>query len=85
VVAFLTYTTAAEPAKQTKPPAEPKKRSALALLAAGIAALLVLVAGGAWWFLGANRPATIASNAAAPALKPRAAGEDGRKRSLASC
>ena len=38
---------------ETKP-AEPKKRSTLALLAAGIVALIV-VAGGAWYFLGANR------------------------------
>jgi adenylate cyclase len=39
--------------------AEPKMRSRLALLAAGIVALIVIVAG-AWYFLGANRPAAAA-------------------------
>ncbi|MGH6796945.1 MAG: adenylate/guanylate cyclase domain-containing protein, partial [Roseiarcus sp.] len=57
----------AKPATGAKPP-EPKKRSALAPLAAGIAALLILIAGGAWWFLSANRPATVASNAASARL-----------------
>jgi adenylate cyclase len=59
---------------QEKPP-EPKKRPARALLAAGIAALLIVIAVGAWYFVGANRSATVAtipptpvaSNAAAPA------------------
>jgi adenylate cyclase len=41
----------------------PKRRSALALLAAGFALLLVLIAGGVWYLLGANRPAPVASNA----------------------
>ena len=40
-----------------KPP-EPKKRSVLTPLAAGIVALIV-VAGGAWYFLGANRTAPV--------------------------
>jgi adenylate cyclase len=43
-------------------PSEQKKRSALALLAAGIAFLLIVIAGGVWYFLGANRPATVASS-----------------------
>jgi TolB-like protein/class 3 adenylate cyclase len=59
--------TAAESAARTRPRTEPKKRSALAPLAAGIAALLILIAGGTWWFLGTNRPTTIASTAPAPA------------------
>ena len=41
----------------------PRKRSAMALLAAGIAVLLAVIAGGAWHFLGSNRPLTITSNA----------------------
>ncbi len=44
----------ARPATEAKTP-EPKKRSALAPLAAGIAALLILIAGGAWWSFGAGR------------------------------
>ncbi len=44
---------------------EPKGRSRLALLAAGIAALLVVIAAGAWHFLGANRSAPIAAPAVA--------------------
>ncbi len=56
-------------------PAEPKRRSSLALLALGIAALAILVAASAWYLLGANRtppfvsaaPVPVASNAAAPA------------------
>ena len=46
-----------------------RSASALAPLAAGIAALAHSDRGGAWYFLGANRPATVASNAAAP--RPR--------------
>src|SRR5271167_4366956 len=57
-------------AAQVKPakPAEPAaaKRRSLPLLVAAIAALLILIAGGAWWFFGANRPAIVATNAAAP-------------------
>jgi adenylate cyclase len=51
----------AKPVTEAKPP-EPKKRSALMPLAAGIIVLLLVIAGGAWYFLGANRPATVASN-----------------------
>src|SRR5260370_712766 len=55
----------------------PKRRSALALLAAGFALLLVLIAGGVWYLLGANRPAPVASNAppllAGAAFFPRGA------------
>ena len=46
--------------------AEPKNRLGLALLASGIAALLIVIAGGSWYFLGPNRPATVAVNAPAP-------------------
>jgi adenylate cyclase len=48
----------AKPATEAKPP-EPKKRTRLALLGAGIVALIVIAAG-AWYFLGANRPAEAA-------------------------
>ena len=47
-------------ARPTKP-AVPKQRSKFVLLGAGIAAL-ILIAGSAWYFLGANRPATVTSN-----------------------
>ncbi len=47
-----------EPKPSEKPP-EPKKRSPLLPLIAGIVALIV-IAGGAWYFLGANRPAQAA-------------------------
>src|SRR5208282_5895589 len=43
-----------------------KNRSVLALLASGIAALLIVIAGGSWYFLGANRPAAIATKPPAP-------------------
>jgi adenylate cyclase len=56
------------PAQAKRP--EPKNRSALALLASGIAALLIVIAGGSWYFLGANRPATVATKAAAPVAAP---------------
>ena len=39
----------------------PKKRSGLALLGAGIAALVIVVAVGAWYVLGADRTATVAT------------------------
>ena len=58
----------AKPAMPTGPPA-PKKRSALMPLVAALAALLVLIGGGAWWFLNANRPAAVASNAPAEAAR----------------
>ena len=48
----------AKPAAEAKP--APKKRSVLALLGAGIVALLVLIAG-SWYFLVANRSASVAS------------------------
>ena len=50
-------------------PSAPKKRAALAPLAVGIAALLVVIAGGAWWFLNANRPASVATKAPAEAAR----------------
>src|SRR5580692_9440352 len=49
----------AKPATEATP-AEPKKRSSLLPLIAGIVALLVLIAGAAWWFLDANGPAKAA-------------------------
>src|SRR6202161_4290901 len=51
----------AKPATPSKP-TEPKKRSALAPLAAGIAALLVVIALGAWYLLFANRSAPVATS-----------------------
>jgi adenylate cyclase len=56
-------------AKATKP-AVPKQRSIFVLLGAGIVALIA-IAGGAWYFLGADRPATVTSNA--PATRADAA------------
>ena len=56
----------AKPATEAKP-AEPKKRSSLLPLIAGIVALLVLIGGVAWWFLNANRPVAAASKAPAEA------------------
>ena len=50
--------------------AAPKRRPIFVPLAAGIVALIV-VSGGAWYFLGANRPATVTSNA--PAARTDAA------------
>jgi adenylate cyclase len=55
--------------------AQPKRRSSLAPLALGFAALAVFAAAGAWYLLSANRtatvatttPASVASNASAPA------------------
>src|SRR6478736_2135104 len=49
---------------QVKPTkrAGPKRRSMFVLLGAGIVALIV-IGGGAWYFLGADRPATVTSNA----------------------
>ena len=48
-------------AKPTKP-AVPKRRSIFLLLGAGIVALIA-IAGSAWYFLGAQRPVTVTSNA----------------------
>jgi len=56
-------------AKPTKP-ATPRQRSLIVLLGAGIAALIA-IAGSAWYFLGANRPTTVTSNA--PAARTQAA------------
>jgi hypothetical protein len=47
-----------------------KQRSTFVVLAAGIVALIV-IAGGAWYFLGANRPAAVATNTPAPAVAAR--------------
>jgi adenylate cyclase len=49
-----------------KPP-EPKKRSALAAVAAGITILLILIAGAAWYFLGITRTVPVTANARLPA------------------
>ena len=56
---------AARPATQAKPPGA-KKRSTLALSAAGIVALIILV-GGAWYFLAGNRPAPVVATNPRPA------------------
>src|SRR6516162_3499158 len=65
----------AKPAKLAEPmtppaPAPQKRRFGLASLAAALAALMVVIAGGAWWFLNANRPTLVASNAPQPARGP---------------
>jgi adenylate cyclase len=57
---------------QTKPatqarPSEPKKRSMLAPLVAGILATLIVVAGGTWYFLAGFHPAPVVATAPAPA------------------
>ena len=64
----------AKPAKPVElaTPATPmlqKRRFGLAPLAAALAALLALVAGGAWWFLDANRSASVATKAPAEAAR----------------
>ena len=61
----------AEPATPVTPaaPTPQKKRFGLAPLAAALAALLVVIAGGAWWFLNANRPASVAAKAPAEAAR----------------
>jgi adenylate cyclase len=48
---------------------ERRRGSALALLGAGCALLLLLIAGGAWYVLGANRTATVATKAPAEAAR----------------
>ena len=50
-------------------PTPQKRRFGLAPLAAALAALLVVIAGGAWWFLNANRPASVATKAPAEAAR----------------
>jgi adenylate cyclase len=65
--------------RQAKPqepvtPAAPtpqRGRFGLALLAAGIAALVILIAGTAWYFISANRPVPVASNAPPPLAAQR--------------
>ena len=47
-------------------PAQPRRRSSLAPLALGIVALVILVAASAWYFLGANRTAPVATSAPTP-------------------
>ena len=50
-------------------PAPQKRRFGLAPLAAALAALLIVIAGGAWWFLDANRPASVATKTPAEAAR----------------
>jgi adenylate cyclase len=56
----------AKPAMEAKPP-EPKKRSTLAPIVAGIVALVVLV-GGTWYFLGNHSASVVAANSPAAHL-----------------
>ena len=50
-------------------PTPQRRRFGLAPLAAALAALLIVIAGGAWWFLDANRPASVAAKAPAEAAR----------------
>ena len=50
-------------------PTRQKRRFGLAPLTAALAALLVVIAVGAWWFLAANRPASVATKTAAEAAR----------------
>ena len=50
-------------------PTPQKRRFGLAPLAAALAALLIVIAGGAWWFLNANRPASVAAKSPAEAAR----------------
>ena len=61
----------AKPAELVTPaaPMPQTRRFGLAPLAAALAALLIVLAGGAWWLLGANRPASVATNAPAEAAR----------------
>ena len=61
----------AKPADPVTPaaPAPQKRRFGFAPLAAALAALLIVIAGGAWWFLNANRPASVAAKAPAEAAR----------------
>jgi adenylate cyclase len=63
--------TQAKPAKPVTlaAPTPRKRRFGLAPLAAALAALLVVIAGGAWWFLNANRPASVAAKTRAEAAR----------------
>ena len=58
----------ANPAIPTSSPVS-KKRPALTPLFVALAALLILTGGGAWWFLSANRPVAVATNAPAEAAR----------------
>jgi TolB-like protein len=58
----------AEPVTPAVPNAQ-KRRFGLAPLAAALAALLIVVAVGAWWFLNANRPASVATKTPAEATR----------------
>ena len=63
-----------KPAKAAEPVtpaalAPPKRRFELAPLAAALIGLFILIAGGAWWFLGSNRPASVAAKAPAEAAR----------------
>jgi adenylate cyclase len=49
----------------TEAPTPQKRRFGLAPLAAALPALLIVIAGGAWWFINANRPASVATKAPA--------------------
>jgi adenylate cyclase len=57
-----------KPATSAKPP-QPKRRFGRAPLAAALAALMIVIAGGVWWFLNANRPASVATKAPAEAAR----------------
>ena len=46
-----------------------KRRFGLAALAAALAGLLIVIAGGAWWFVNANRHASVATKAPAGAAR----------------
>jgi adenylate cyclase len=50
-------------------PMPQKMRFGLAPLSAALAALIIVIAGGAWWFLGANRSASVAAKAPAEAAR----------------
>jgi hypothetical protein len=61
----------AKPAGPVTPPAPAtqKRRFGLAPLVVALAALVVVIAGGAWWFLNANRSASVATKAPAEAAR----------------
>ena len=50
-------------------PTPQKRRFGLSPLAAALAALLIVIVGGAWWFLNANRPASVAAKTPAEAAR----------------
>jgi class 3 adenylate cyclase len=57
-----------DPPKLPEPPAR-KKPAAAAPLSVALATLLVVIAGGAWWFLNANRPASVTTKTPAEAAR----------------